>query len=105
MLYIPIVDLYFKHERHVHDFLIQGVFYVATYLVDAQAIYGFGYNNVFFSLVVFIVWFFLARSTIKAFGKEKLFGNFVNWSWKYCLFMATFSWVVYLLMIRWRMIS
>ena len=100
VFYSPILDLYFKHEKWIHDFLVQAIIYVVTYMVDAQAIYAFQYNHPLLSLVVLIICFFAARLTILALGKQALFGNFVNWSWQYCLFLAVFSWFTYLIFIR-----
>jgi len=103
MFYNPIFDLLRKYETHVNDFLIQGAFYITAYTIDKYIFYASGRKNVIFlSLLIFIFLFTGSRTFIRYKKWEKHFGNFVNWSVHYAAFLAFFSWLCYLLFIRWR---
>lgn len=103
MFYNPFFELWKKYETHVNDFLIQGAFYLTTFLIDKYVFYASGRKNViFFPLIIFIFLFTGSRAIIRRQKMQEHFGNFVNWSVHYAAFLAFFSWLCYLLFIRWR---
>lgn len=101
MIYFPLLDQFSKFERFIYDFLAYGMAYVVVVMVDAYLVVG-GLNFKAISLFVFIAFYLLMRFTIKVLGQESHFGSFVNGSYAYCVFLASFSWIVYTTMIRWQ---
>lgn len=101
--YSPFLELYRKYETHVHDFLIQGAFYMITAILDRYVAAVTEKNVPTVSLLILFFCFLVTRGVLKANGWQKYFGGFANYGPFYAAFLAFFSWFAYLIMIRWRM--
>lgn len=100
MFYSPILDLYFKHEKYVHDFFVQFIIIIIAYVVDTYAVYEIGLNTPFLSLLIFIICYTGARYIIRVKEKQNLFGGFANYGVYYAFFLAIGCWLAYFLFIR-----
>jgi len=78
MTYSPIIDLYAKHEKHVHDFVIQLILIFFAYLIDWYAFYFLRINLLWISFFIFVIGFIFFRFVIQLLGMQKFFGGFVN---------------------------
>ena len=100
MFYNPFLNALLKYEKHINDFFVQVLIFVLIYLIDTFAAYNLGYNNLIVSFFGLIICYVVVRIIIRGTGNKKHFGNFVNWSIHYCIFLGTFSWIPYFLLIR-----
>ncbi|VVA44129.1 conserved membrane hypothetical protein [Candidatus Roizmanbacteria bacterium] len=100
MMYSPLINLYSKYEKHVHDFIIQLFLIFLTYLIDWYIFYYLRINLLWISLFVFIIGFLFFRFVIKSFRMQKLFGGFVNYGLWYPVFLGFSMWLIYFFMIR-----
>jgi len=95
------LDQFSKFERFIYDFLAYGIAYVVVFMIDAYFVDG-GVNIKTISFFLFVGSYLFMRFVIKALGQESHFGSFVNGSLAYCIFLASFSWIVYTTMLRWQ---
>ena len=100
MFYSPFLEVLKKYDKFFRDFLLQGSIIGVVYLIDSFAIYVLGFNKRFVSLLVFIAGYLIARAIIRAKHKQKLFGGYANYGIPYNLFLASASWLIYLVFIR-----
>lgn len=100
MFYNPFLNALFKYEKHINDFFVQVLIFVIVYLIDTFTVYNLSYNNLGVSFLAFVLCYVTARLIIRATGKKKHFGNFVNWSIHYCVFLGAFAWLPYFLFVR-----
>lgn len=100
MMYSPIIDLYSKYERHIHDFIIQLILIFSTYLIDWYIFYFLRINLLWISLCIFIIGFLFSRFVIRFLKIQKLFGGFVNYGLWYPIFLGFSMWVIYFFNIR-----
>lgn len=104
LIYSPLMELYFKHQKTVHDFLLQLGMIIVAILVDTGFFYGLRINLPTVSLFVFVVGYLGARAVIRAKGKQELFGSFANQGPLYCTFLSIWAWIVYFFFVRWARI-
>lgn len=100
MIYSPIVDLYSRYEKHVHDFFVQLVLIFLVYLIDWYIFYFLRINLLWISLFIFITGFLAFRFVIRYFKIQKLFGGFVNHELWYPIFLGFSMWIIYYFNIR-----
>lgn len=99
-MYSPIIDLYVKHEKLVHDFVIQLILIFLVYLIDWYMFYFLRINMLNISLFIFIIGFLFFRFVIRLLKMQKLFGGFVNYGLWYPVLLGFSMWLIYFFMIR-----
>lgn len=100
MMYSPIIDLYSKYEKHIHDFVIQLILIFLAYLIDWYVFYYLRINLLWISLFIFEAGFIFFRFMIQSFKLKKLFGGFANYGLWYPLLLGFSMWLIYYFMIR-----
>jgi len=103
LYYSPIFSFYEKYKKHVHDFLVQFFIIVSFYSIDVYFLFIKKLNLPTLMFILFFSGYSIAYFLIKYKKQEDQFGGFINYGWLYRFFLSLGTWIIYLIMIRYKL--